>query len=195
MKALLLLLCLALTACSTVSPKQSAALSRSVYATEKALKAGRYDLAASYSAQSIRLVPPPKKTPTVSPVESKGIRYVVLPQEQGNAPALSIGSQALTTLLSDSKAVARQFEAERKDLAKVEKEADSVLIRKEEVLRKAETAQVVKEATFWHRCKVWGSFLAVGAVLAALIAFVPAALPALRAAGSFIVRFLRRILQ
>lgn len=197
MRSYLLILTLLLVSCSSVSQKQSAALSRAVYSTEKAIRAGRYDLAARYSEQTVRLIPPPKKKPVVSPITFKGTRFVVLPVEQKDVPTLSIGSQSMDALLSESKAVAGQLKAENRAVESVERTGDKVLIKKEEVLNKAEKDQVVKDSKVWSKVKSWASWLSLLAVIGALLYFAPVVIPVvypiLQTLGQFIGFLIRKV--
>lgn len=179
----LLIICLFLApACTTVSQKQNAALSRAVYSTEKAISAGRYDLAAAYSKQATRLVVPPKKKPVVSPVAFKGTRYIILPEGQNGEKTLSIGSAGMDALLLESKAIAGQFRAENKATASVEADADKVLVAKEKTLEKADTAQAIARHSFWGRTFMILKLLAVAAAIGALCWFFPVVIPLLLSA-------------
>lgn len=197
MRSYLLILTLLLASCSSISQKQSAALSRAVYGTEKAILSQRYDLAAAYSKQAIRLTPPPKKKPVVSPVVFRGLKYVVLPVEQKDTPTLSIGSPAMDALLEQSKGLQGQMRAENRAVESVERAGDKVLIKKEEVLNKAEKDQVVKDSKVWSKVKSWASWLSLLAVIGALLYFAPVVIPVvypiLQTLGQFIGFLIRKV--
>jgi len=170
-----------LTACSSVLQKQSAAQGAAIYATQKAIEAGRFDLAASYNAQATRLAIPPERTPQIRPFVAQGKRYVVLPPEFNGTPALVIGSSATDSLLAGEKPLASQLAQEAHDLEQTEKATDQVIAEKERIVDKTETAAVIQRHTIWGRIKLYGSLALVAAGIVALCIFFPAAIPVLLA--------------
>lgn len=177
---------LSLVGCSSVSTKQNNLLRKDVYAAQDALTAGRVDLAKAYTSQAARLIAPPKKREIIKPVESKGTRYVVLPQELNGSPALAIGSPALTSLVAQDKPLAKQLESEQAALASDEAQTDKVIAAKQAIVDKVETQKIIDRASLWGRVKFYGTIAAIAIGLGALCYFFPPAIP-------FVLAFFRSI--
>jgi hypothetical protein len=189
-------LCLALLSCSSISRNQSAALGSSVEATNSALSAGRFDLAKQYAAQSARLTVPPKRKAKIKAFVSSGngTHYITLPVEFQDTPRLALGSPAMEALLSADKPLERQLRAEERALGKVTSAGDKVIAAKERFIEKAEAEKMIAAHSFWHRVKLWGFWLSIGAALAALCYFVPVLVPVALSAGKFILGAIRKVL-
>jgi len=85
---------LALAGCGSLQTRQQAALSKAVYAENRAIEVGRFDLAKKYSADAVKLIAPPKHQIDVKPIQD----FVVVPEEQANKKTASLQVVALHAL-------------------------------------------------------------------------------------------------
>ena len=191
---LLVGLSLVLVGCSSVGKKQNAQISRGIYATNAALKAGRYDLAQEYSDETARLSPPPKKRVEIKPILIHGKQTVILPSEFKDVPSVSIDSPALTLAIGQDKELQRQFKRENSTFKAFSNQTDSIIREKEKIVEKAEAAK----PTFWQRVRHFiflsSPFVIIGGLIC-LVVFVPASIPFILAVFNAIGRALNWILQ
>ena len=76
-------------------------VSQAVYATNDSISLARFDLAASYSAQTVRLVDPPKQRISIKPLRKTSDKniYVVVPAWLQGKPVLVVDSKEYEDLI------------------------------------------------------------------------------------------------
>lgn len=171
-----MILCFAmmLPGCVTVAQKQAKAISTGVYAVEKSIEAGRFDLAKKYEDQLIKVVPPPKKPVDVKPIEvtKNGViqQTVILPQGFENKPVVTENSDQFTKILNSDPKVKAQVAEENKEVGSFTKQVEDT----QRAEAKAASEQKSKSWFSW----IWAT-LGIGGTLglAALCFFFPAAIP------------------
>lgn len=171
--------------CASVQKRQTAALQKSIYATNDAIKKQRFDLAKKYSEESVKLLPPPK---TKVKIESFNIPYskdvngkvteartvAVLPSEVKKENILIEDTPEYKQVLEANKVLAKQVIKENEEFEKHKSTVDKILIDKEKELEKLRN-----EPGFFSKLfsiSKWGIIsLIIGGI--ALIFFFPAAIP------------------
>lgn len=127
-----------LPSCTHYVERQSQALSAATYATNDSIKAGRFELATTYSDQTLKLVVPPKKRIEIKPLyqtqtsksgdkqaKIDNVKYIVIPEYLKGDKVLVVNSNEYNDLQKDSK-LAKQLKVDNANLVsqakKVEKE-------------------------------------------------------------------------
>lgn len=175
-----------LCSCSSIPQKQNLAVSRGVYSTQVAIKAGRIDLAESYIEQTSRLLPPPKEKISIRPVISHDKEFVILPKQFNGLTTVAFDSPAFTLAVGQDKALQGQLRAEKVALENFTKGTEDILRDKEAQAGKYDA----QKPTIWQGIKNWGKWLSMPVLLiggVVLCVLFPAIIPLLQAAVSLLV--------
>lgn len=168
-----------------IQNRNDALVSKSVYATDDSIKAKRYDLAKSYSAQTIRLVPPPKASDRIkitpvtmkkAPSKTEGKSPPTKPANSANnpvtepdytetnqevpvvvLPAEDANAKVIVENSPEYQALLKDKETERLAKEALQSQVDQLLLDKENYRKE----QLAKEGqkTWWDKIKSffgWG---------------------------------------
>jgi hypothetical protein len=167
-KYFVLPLILLVVSCSSVAEKENEVLRKSVYAVNQSVEAGRFDLVKKYSAQTVRLVAPPKDKIKIEPVKKDSL-IAILPEEFTNKKVIIEGSEDFKLLLNDKELKIR-LDKEKVTMESFSKDVDNILRQKQD--------QKKEPATFsWigWMFKLGGLFGLTGLVV--IFVFFPALIP------------------
>jgi predicted nuclease with TOPRIM domain len=111
-----------------LSPRFSEVLSQGVYATNDSINVGRFDLAKTYSDQTIRIVPPPIGRIKIKPLSNK----------EGEKINIVTDHYSATTLLANSQEIQNMsnlLDEERESIEKFKSQTDWAVREKERLIR------------------------------------------------------------
>jgi predicted nuclease with TOPRIM domain len=111
-----------------LSPRFSEVLSQGVYATNDSINVGRFDLAKTYSDQTIRIVPPPIGRIKIKPLSNK----------EGEKINIVTDHYSATTLLANSQEIQNMsnlLDEERESIEKFKNQTDWAVREKERLIR------------------------------------------------------------
>lgn len=175
-------LCLGfLTACPTTQEQITEQVRVGVYATHDSIGVSRYDLAKRYSAETVRMVPPPQRRMViraleqiqqeerakgnrswVSKIKNKGKKqpsnvprksYIVLPEGSDASMVLVENSPEFLALKSENDGLKSQLETEAKSFSEYRKVNDATLIKQDQELK--ELRAYKEYHSFWNTIKRW----------------------------------------
>jgi hypothetical protein len=172
--------------CVSTSQKQSAAISRGIYAEHAAMVQGRFDLAAHYDEQLTRLVPPPKRAPVVHNFTTHGQTYAVLPQAFQSVPTVAVGSALFNTALGNDKSLQGHLNDDGKALDEFSKAADKIVRARDVEVAKFEA----REPTVGKRILHWLLGLSIPILIAGVVClcvFCPVCIPFVIASVRFVL--------
>ena len=111
-----------------LSPRFSEVLSQGVYATNDSINVGRFDLAKSYSDQTIRIVPPPIGRIKIKPLSNQQGEKINIVTDHYSSFTLLANSQEIANLLN-------ALEDERDAVEKFKSQTDWAVREKERLIR------------------------------------------------------------
>ncbi len=191
---LILLFLFSFGGCQNSIRKQKELISQTVYATGDSIKAGRVDLADSYSEQAMKLVAPPKQRLQITPVykTTKNIKepIAVLPTHYGDKTSVVKDSIEFQKLVLENEHLKKQFEMEKKSMDILVKSVDAT---NKQLLEEIEKQKSEKKSLFsW----IWGLIGGLGLLgTVVLIAFFPAALPIVMNIFGIVAGWIRMLLE
>lgn len=139
MKKALLFLLLSLIPLSCSSPNKGASfseqVSRTVYAVNDSIKAGRIEMAESYSDETIRLITPPKDKIFIGEITKNKQetieRVIIVPEWFKGREVIVVGSKEYNDLIKSAD-IRKQFEKELDALQKAKEQVDEELRKEKE---------------------------------------------------------------
>jgi len=180
-KFIVVAVCVLLAACTVYTEKQSKALSQVVYATKDSLDKARIDLAVEYSAETTRLVKPPKPQDRIkidsvykssmtipviasspapsekTPLKPNRQRVIIVPEIYKNDTVVVVNSEEYQQLLKD-KEIHEQLKKNYAELANTKTEVDEELAKQQKyanemviALNTMQKKLAEKDAAIWKR--------------------------------------------
>lgn len=180
--------------CESAQVKVNKTISRGVYGTQEAIRAGRFDEAKRINDELIRIVAPPKDRMVINSfvTDSKkskldlaepNKKYIVLPEGFDTSNVLARESAEYKNILAENENLRGKETENQKSLDKFSKQTDEAI-----QARDAELAKEKKKSWFWRIAGIFGFGGIIG--LVALAIFFPAILPIIMSFLSGILAFL-----